>query len=84
MILRVEDLDGPRVKKGAFRETLEDLEWLGLDWDEGPGPGGDCGPYVQSERMSFYGEILERLGSMGRLYPCVCTRNSWTGKRVCL
>ena len=74
MILRVEDLDGPRVKKWAFRETLEDLEWLGLDWDEGPGAGGDCGPYVQSGRMSFYGEILERLGGMGRLYPCVCTR----------
>ena len=74
VVLRVEDLDGPRVKKWAFRQTLEDLEWLGLDWDEGPGKGGDLGPYVQGERLDSYEGILERLGAMGLVYPCVCTR----------
>ncbi len=74
LVLRMEDLDGPRVKKEAFRETLEDLEWLGLDWDEGPGRGGDHGPYVQGERKAFYEEILERLRREGRIYPCVCSR----------
>jgi len=74
VVLRVEDLDGPRVKKWAFRQTLEDLEWLGLDWDEGPGKGGDHGPYVQGERLDFYARILERLEALGRIYPCVCTR----------
>ncbi len=74
VVLRVEDLDGPRVKKWAFDQTLEDLEWLGLDWDEGPGKGGDYGPYVQGERLDRYGRILEILGEKGLVYPCVCTR----------
>lgn len=74
VVLRMEDLDGPRVKRGAARQVLEDLAWLGLDWDEGPDIGGPYGPYVQSDRAGHYAGALERLLAAGRLYPCVCTR----------
>ena len=49
-ILRVEDTDASRVTEEAFRGVLDDLRWLGLDWDEGPEVGGPHGPYRQSER----------------------------------
>lgn len=70
VILRMEDLDHPRDKPGAAREAIEDLKWLGFDWDE---------EYVQSERKSFYRDALERLtrrrgDGEGFLYPCVCSR----------
>src|SRR5947209_1712037 len=53
-VLRVEDLDLPRVRPGATQQMLADLRWLGLDWDEGPDTGGPALPYVQSERESIY------------------------------
>jgi len=74
LLLRIEDLDHPKVKPGAARQALEDLRWLGLDWDEGPDRGGACGPYVQSLRRPLYREALERLRSAGLAYPCICTR----------
>ena len=49
-MLRVEDIDTPRVVAGSEMRQLDDLAWLGLDWDEGPSPGGAFGPYRQSER----------------------------------
>ena len=61
VILRIEDLDHPRDKPGAAREAVEDLKWLGFDWDE---------EYVQSERKNIYREALSLLPA----YPCVCTR----------
>lgn len=61
VILRIEDLDHPRDKPGAAREAVEDLKWLGFDWDE---------EYVQSERKDLYREALSLLPA----YPCVCTR----------
>jgi glutamyl-tRNA synthetase len=61
-VWRLEDLDGPRVVPGMAEAAMEDLAWLGLDWDEGP--------YVQSERSSFYEEALARLAEAGRLFPC--------------
>jgi glutamyl-tRNA synthetase len=73
-ILRVEDLDQPRVRPGALRRQLDDLRWLGLDWDEGPEVGGAYGPYVQSGRQALYDAALARLRSQGLLYPCSCTR----------
>lgn len=66
LILRVEDLDHPKVKPGAVQQALDDLAWLGLDWDEGP--------YIQSCRMDVYAEVLDRLQSAGRVYACTCTR----------
>lgn len=73
-VLRLEDLDQPRVRAGAARRLLEDLRWLGLDWEEGPDTGGPLGPYVQSQRQALYAWALGRLRARGLLYPCYCTR----------
>lgn len=74
LVLRVEDLDAPRVKPGALEAMLDDLRWLGLDWDEGPDVGGACGPYLQSERRDRYDAAIERLERSGRLFRCTCSR----------
>ena len=66
VILRMEDLDGPRVKAGAAEQACQDLAWLGLDWDEGP--------LVQSGRLPLHEEALARLTEKKLAYPCVCTR----------
>jgi len=63
VIMRMEDLDHPKDKPGAARAALEDLRWLGFDWDE---------EYVQSERKALYREALGRLFPL--VYPCVCSR----------
>ncbi|HEX6797271.1 MAG TPA: tRNA glutamyl-Q(34) synthetase GluQRS [Ktedonobacterales bacterium] len=75
-ILRIDDLDLPRVRPGATDRMLADLRWLGLDWDEGPdaGTGGPYGPYVQSARQAIYDAALARLREAGLVYPCYCTR----------
>src|SRR5688500_5082350 len=75
IILRMEDIDSPRVKRGAAAEALVDLAWLGLDWDEGPDVGGPRGPYVQTERRAVYGAALARLQAAEMVYPCTCTRS---------
>lgn len=74
VILRIEDLDVSRVRPGATDGALEDLAWLGLDWDEGPDVGGPSAPYVQSERLRFYEAALEGLKADGHVFPCTCTR----------
>jgi glutamyl-tRNA synthetase len=66
VILRIEDLDATRARPGARTGVIDDLRWLGLDWD--------AGPYVQSERMAAYETSLERLKQAERVYPCTCTR----------
>jgi glutamyl-tRNA synthetase len=73
-VMRVEDLDPPRIIPGAESRILEDLRWLGMDWDEGPDVGGPYGPYRQSERYEIFREALEQLHRAGRLYGCVCSR----------
>lgn len=73
-VLRIEDIDGPRVVPGSAEAIMADLRWLGLDWDEGPDVGGPYGPYVQSERTALYEAALERLRTQGLLYPCTCSR----------
>ncbi len=73
-LLRIEDLD-PQRSRPEYAETLmDDLLWLGLEWDEGPRVGGVNGPYWQSQRGDFYQDALVRLGQGGLLYPCTCTR----------
>jgi glutamyl-tRNA synthetase len=74
VILRIEDLDSSRVRTEARRTALDDLRWLGLDWDEGPDTGGPSVPYLQSERGSFYEAIVTRLKASESVYPCTCTR----------
>jgi glutamyl-tRNA synthetase len=73
--LRVEDLDGPRVRPGLEARILDELRWLGLDWDEGPDLGGPLGPYRQSERLPRYAQALDRLRGEGLVYPCFCSRS---------
>lgn len=74
VILRVEDLDSSRVRPGMVDRAIEDLRWLGLDWDEGPDVGGPHDPYVQSRRLADYEASLDRLKAADRVYPCTCTR----------
>ena len=66
LLLRLEDIDGPRIKAGAAAATLADLQWLGLDWDGVP--------LVQSEHLERYRAAAAQLCAAGRAYPCVCTR----------
>ncbi|HET7560391.1 MAG TPA: tRNA glutamyl-Q(34) synthetase GluQRS, partial [Limnochordia bacterium] len=73
-ILRDEDLDPARSKPEYARAALEDLAWLGLDWDEGPDVGGPAAPYRQSERGELYRAALSVLAARGLLYACRCTR----------
>jgi glutamyl-tRNA synthetase len=75
VILRMEDIDSPRVKRGAAEQAIEDLRWLGLDWDEGPDVGGPHAPYVQTQRLDSYRDPLEKLKAAERVYPCTCTRS---------
>jgi len=74
LILRVEDVDTGRVNPEAYDAIPRDLEWLGLDWDEGPGHPGASGPPRQSDRVDRYRAALERLRAMGRTFACTCSR----------
>jgi glutamyl-tRNA synthetase len=73
-VWRLEDLDPPRTVPGAAEAALEDLAWLGLDWDEGGGRGGPFAPYEQSQRAAHYEAALARLAATGRLFPCRLSR----------
>jgi len=73
-VMRLEDLDGARVVPDAEAALLADLRWLGLDWDEGPDVGGPFKPYRQSQRRADYDAAIERLLSVGRAFPCACSR----------
>ncbi len=66
LALRIEDVDSPRVKKWATAQAMEDLAWLGIEWDEGP--------YIQTERMDLYRQALDRLIESDRVFPCTCSR----------
>ncbi len=75
LILRMEDIDSPRVKPWARQATLQDLRWLGLDWDYGPDVGGPHQPYTQTERAEVYLQILNDLVTRDWVYPCICSRS---------
>ncbi len=72
-ILRIEDTDVTRKVEGAAQAILDSLRWLGLDWDEGPGVGGDYGPYFQSQRLEIYQDVAKRLVEGGNAYFCYCS-----------
>ena len=67
-ILRIEDTDTARNSEEFLNVIYDSLKWLGLTWDEGPGVGGNFGPYRQSERAHIYREYLEKLKAAGRTY----------------
>lgn len=72
-ILRIEDTDQVRSTEQSEADILNSLKWLGLDWDEGPGIGGDYGPYKQSERDNIYAEHIQQLLNDGNGFRCFCT-----------
>ena len=72
-ILRIEDTDAERSTKQSEDSILEDLRWLGLEWDEGPDVGGGCGPYRQSERLHLYTSYANELLGGGHAYYCFCS-----------
>ncbi len=74
LVLRIEDVDSPRVKSWATQQAIDDLRWLGIDWDEGPDIGGPHAPYIQTERLDQYTKALDRLIVEDRVFPCTCTR----------
>jgi glutamyl-tRNA synthetase len=67
IVLRIEDIDSPRIKPGAAQQAIDDLLWLGLEWDSGP--------VVQTERSEVYAAALLRLEEQELVYPCTCTRS---------
>lgn len=67
IVLRMEDLDGPRIKPGAAEQAIDVLRWLGLDWNEGP--------FTQLDNLAPYTAALEQLADRGAIYPCRCTRS---------
>jgi glutamyl-tRNA synthetase len=72
-VLRIEDTDQKRFVEGATENLMDELRWLGLEWDEGPDLGGPYAPYVQSERQHHYREAAERLIGSGHAYRCFCS-----------
>jgi glutamyl-tRNA synthetase len=85
-ILRIEDTDLERSEAQHETQLMEDLHWLGIDWDEGPGTilepdQGEYGPYRQSERLEIYAEHTERLLAEGKAYRCFCTPEELEAER---
>ncbi len=80
LLLRIEDLDTPRTKVGATEQAIEDLQWLGLDWDESQPMTGETSVerkhdfVLQTDRTQRHREVLDQLRRAGVIYPCVCTR----------
>ena len=71
-ILRIEDTDRERYSDESLQDLYDTLDWLGVQWDEGPGKG-EYGPYVQSERFDLYQEYAQKLLDDGKAYYCFCT-----------
>ncbi len=81
-ILRIEDTDRARSSAHAERQIISALRWLGLDWDEGPDVGGDCGPYRQSDRAAIYREHIERLLADGHAFRCFASAEELAAMRA--
>jgi len=81
-ILRIDDTDPGRSTAENTAQILRSLEWLGLDWDEGPEVGGSFGPYFQTERTGNYIAALERMKATGSAYPCFCSAAELEAKRA--
>ncbi|MGB9837011.1 MAG: glutamate--tRNA ligase [Candidatus Saccharicenans sp.] len=80
-VLRVEDTDLERSREEYEKNLIQDLRWLGLDWDEGPDVGGPYGPYRQSERLELYHKYARQLLEEGKAYYCFCTQEELEAER---
>lgn len=74
IVLRVEDLDLARTSPTYTQGFVQTMDWLGLDWDEGPNKDGPHTPYLQSQRGNYYTGLLTQLQNNGLVYPCFCSR----------
>lgn len=83
-VLRIEDTDESRSALSYQINLLDDLKWLGLTWDEGPGKDGAYGPYKQSERLGIYADHLKKLIAADLVYPCYCTEEELEEERQAL
>ncbi len=75
IVLRIEDIDRARSRAQYASDLMKDLDWLGLDWDEGPEREESYGWAVQSRRLPFYDSILRQWKEEGEIYPCYCARS---------
>jgi len=80
-VLRIEDTDQERSTPESRQIILDSMKWLGLDWDEGPEVGGDYGPYLQSERMDIYADVVAKLLAAGKAYHCYCSQEELDQRR---
>jgi nondiscriminating glutamyl-tRNA synthetase len=83
-ILRIEDTDETRSALSYQVNLIDDLKWLGMDWDEGPEKEGAYGPYKQSQRLPIYAEHLQKLVAEDLVYPCYCTEEELEEERQAL
>lgn len=81
-ILRIDDTDPERSTQENTAQILRSLEWLGIDWDEGPEVGGTFGPYFQTQRSERYRVALDTMKANGSAYPCFCTAEELEAKRT--
>ncbi|RSM85506.1 glutamate--tRNA ligase [Kibdelosporangium aridum] len=73
LVFRIEDTDASRDSEESYNALIDALNWLGIDWDEGPEVGGDHGPYRQSQRSEIYADVARRLLEAGELYESFST-----------
>jgi glutamyl-tRNA synthetase len=80
-VFRIEDTDKERSTEESYEAMVGTLQWLGLDWDEGPLVGGPHGPYRQSERTEIYRDVLDKLAHSRFTYDCYCTNEEVDARR---
>jgi glutamyl-tRNA synthetase len=80
-VLRIEDTDRERSTNESTQAILDGMTWLGMEWDEGPGVGGDYGPYFQSERTDIYKNYADQMLAKGLAYRCYCTQEELEERR---
>ena len=83
-VLRIEDTDRERSTEASKQMILDSMAWVGLDWDEGPGKGGDFGPYTQTERLDLYKKHADDLIAKGKAFRCYCTKEELDAQREAL
>jgi glutamyl-tRNA synthetase len=81
-VFRIEDTDATRDSEESYRQLLDTMRWLGLDWDEGPEVGGPFGPYRQSERRDIYRDVVQRLIAAGHVYDSYSTAEEIEARHV--
>ncbi|MFC7638327.1 glutamate--tRNA ligase [Streptomyces thermogriseus] len=81
LVFRIEDTDAARDSEESYRQLLDAMRWLGLDWDEGPEVGGPHAPYRQSQRMDIYRDVAQKLLDAGYAYHCYCSQEELESRR---